>query len=363
LVPDSPTAAKDKVTQYSGRVSGGDINWTFNNTVDDTSDAVNTGLMALLQGYTPTLVFVQGETSAPVNSQTLLIASNNDQNVTAGSAIQPMIFTWGGTATDATVTGLPASGISFVKNAVNKTITVSGTPTADVDFTVTTVGSSGTAVSGTGSIAVTSTGTNPQGNEVHNFTASNLSSAFYSFTSANINSTDGSANYDGLTLTKRLKIESATAISYNTTVPSSLTLVFDPTFSGTVKVDGVSYTASSGVVSIPMINAGSHSITKGSVANLYYIKTQYASSAVLATRENAVEKLTIYPNPVETILNISNSEKTTIENITLINHMGEVIKNIQGNSQSIDMRGLQSGIYFLQIKTKQGIVNQKIIKK
>lgn len=363
LVPDSPTVARDKVTQYSGRVSGGDINWTFNNPVDDTSDAVNTGLMALLQGYIPTLVFVQGEASVPVSSQTLIIASNNDQIITSGSAIQPMIFTWGGTATDATVTGLPTSGISFVKNATNKTITVSGIPTSDVDFTVTTIGSSGTPVSGTGSIAVTSTGTNPQGNEVHNFTTSNLSSSFYSFTSANINSTDGSANYDGLALTKRLKIESATTINFNTSGQSSLTLVFDPTFSGTVKVDGISYTASSGIVTISTVNAGSHSITKGSVANLYYIKTQYYSSAVLATRENVVEKLTIYPNPVETILTISNSEKTTIEHIILTNSMGEVIKNIKGNTRSIDMSGLQSGMYFIQIKTKQGVINQKIIKK
>jgi hypothetical protein len=93
-----------------------------------------------------------------------------------------MVFTWGGTATDATVTGLPASGISFVKNTTAKTITVSGTPTADLDFTVTTVGSAGTPVSGTGSISITPTGTNPQGNEIHNFTTSNLTSSFYTFT-------------------------------------------------------------------------------------------------------------------------------------------------------------------------------------
>lgn len=363
LVPDSPTAAKDKVTQYSGRVSGGDINWAFNNAVDDTSDAVNAGLMAVLQGYTPALVFVQGEASTPVSSQTLLIASNNDQSVTSGSAIEPMVFTWGGTATDATVTGLPASGILFVKNATNKIITVSGIPTADVDFTISTMGTSGTSVSGTGSIAVTSTGTNPQGNEIHNFTASNLSSSFYSFTSSNINSTDGSTNYDGLTLTKRLKIESATTINFTTAASSSLTLVFDPTFSGTVKVDGTSYTASSGIVIIPTVSTGSHSITKGSVANLFYIKTQYASSGVLGTLENRVEKVKFYPNPVETVLYISNSEKAPVENLILMNSTGEIIKNIKGNIQSIDMSGFQTGIYFLQVKTKQGIENHKIIKK
>lgn len=363
LVPDSPTIARDKTMQYSGRVSGGDISWTFSNANDDTSDALNAGLMAILQGYTSSLVSVQGETSAPVSSQTLTIASNNEQNVSSGSAISPMIFTWGGTATDANVTGLPASGVSFVKNSANKTITVSGIPTADVDFTITTTGSSGNPVSGTGSITVTSTGTNPQGNEIHNFTASNLSSSFYSFTSANMNSTDGSASYDGLTLTKRLKIESSTAINFTTTASSSLTLVFDPTFSGTIKVDNVSYTASSGIVNISNLNAGNHSITKGSVANLFYIKTQYASSIVLATKENSVEKVKIYPNPVETFFTISTLGKEDIEQISISNSMGETMRNIKGSTKIISMEGMMSGIYFLQIKTNKGIIQQKIIKK
>ncbi|HAO09350.1 MAG TPA: pectate lyase [Chryseobacterium sp.] len=362
LVPDAPTTAKDKTTQYSGRVSGGDINWTFNNAVDDTSDAVNTGLMALLQNYTSSLVSVQGETAAPVSSQTLTIASNNDQTVASGSAIAPMVFTWGGTATDATVTGLPASGISFVKNTTAKTITVSGTPTADLDFTITTIGSSGTPVSGTGSISITPTGTNPQGNEIHNFTTSNLTSSFYTFTSANMNSTDGSATYNGLTLTKRLKIESATGITYTTTAPSSLTLVFDPSFGGTIKVDNVSYTASSGIVNVSNIPAGSHSITKGSVANLFYIKTEYVSATILATQENkASQKLTIYPNPVEDSFSIST--KDTVEWVQIINNGSEVLKTIRGNIKNVDIRELNSGIYFVQIKTNKEIINQKIIKK
>ncbi len=44
--PDTPEAAKTKVMQYAGRISGGDLKWTFNNDVDDTADLVNTGLKA-----------------------------------------------------------------------------------------------------------------------------------------------------------------------------------------------------------------------------------------------------------------------------------------------------------------------------
>ncbi len=362
MTPDSPTVARDKTMQYAGRVSGGDISWTFNNAVDDTSDAVNTGLMSLLQNYTSSMVFVQGE-SAPSNSgQTLVIALNNSQTVASGTAITPMVFTWGGTATDVNVSGLPNAGISFMKNTSNKTVTISGTPTANVDFTVTTIGTSGNSVSGTGNITVTTTGTNPQGNEIHNFTTSGLSSSFYSFTSANMNSTDGSASYDGLTLTKRLKIESSTTISYSTNAASSLTLVFDPTFSGTVKVDGTSYTASSGIVTIPNIISGSHSITKGSVANLYYIKTQYQTTLTSKlSQEAVVPKAVVYPNPVQNVFSISTA--SDIESITITNSTGKIMKEIRGNIQKVDISNFESGVYLLLIKTHKGLLQEKVIKK
>lgn len=363
MTPDSPTVARDKTMQYSGRISGGDISWTFNNATDDTSDAVNTGLMSLLQNYTSSLVFVQGDSGSSTSGQTLLIASNNSQTVASGTAISSMVFTWGGTATDVSVSGLPSAGISFVKNTTNKTVTISGTPTANVNFTITTTGTSGTSVSGTGSITVTTTGTNPQGNEFHNFTTSALSSSFYTFTSANMNSTDGVASYDGLSLTKRLKIESSTTISYSTNAASSLTLVFDPTFSGTVKVDGTSYTASSGIVSIPSIAAGSHSITKGSVANLYYIKTQYQSALTsrLSQEEVTGSKAIIYPNPVQNVFSLSTDSE--IESITITNSTGRVMKEIRGNVQKVDISNFESGVYLVLIKTNKGLLQQKVIKK
>lgn len=362
LVIDDPVTARNKTMQFSGRVSGGDISWTFNNASDDTSSSVNTGLMALLQNYTSPLVSVQGITSPVISSQTLTIPANNDQTVITSTVMAPMTFTWGGTATDVTVTGLPASGVNFVKNVANKTVTVSGNPTDDVSFTVNTVGSAGTSVSGTGSITVIAPGT-PQGNEVHNFTTSGTGSAFYTFTSANINSTDGSATYDGLTFTKRLKLESATSIAYSTLQTSTLTLVLDPTFSGTVKFDNINYTASGGIITIPNVVAGSHTITKGSVANLFYIKTAFATAGTLGTQENNLAKISIYPNPVNTVLTISTANNSLPEQVTVTNSVGQTIKIVKENTQKVDMSNLSNGIYFLQIKTKEGVYNQKVIKK
>ncbi|MCB2410655.1 T9SS type A sorting domain-containing protein [Hymenobacter lucidus] len=63
--PDAPTAAKDKATQYAGRIGGGDFKWTFNNAVDDASSAVNVPLQTALVNYTTGLVSVQGDGIAP----------------------------------------------------------------------------------------------------------------------------------------------------------------------------------------------------------------------------------------------------------------------------------------------------------
>ncbi|HRE79067.1 MAG TPA: T9SS type A sorting domain-containing protein [Flavobacterium sp.] len=360
LVIDEPEVARDKVIQYSGRVGGGDIDWTFDAPGDDASYAINPGLLALLQNYTSSLVSVQGIGNPVVSTQTLSIPSNNDQTVPEETAIANMVFTWGGTATDVTVAGLPSFGISFVKDMTAKTVTVSGTPTDDVDFTITTIGTSGTPVSGGGSISI-GDGT-VQGEEIHNFTESVLNSSFYTFTSANMNSTPGNTTYNGLTLTARLKIETPTIISYTTFAESELTLVLDPNFNGTIKLDNVNYTASNGLVVIPSVPAGSHTITKGSVANLYYIKTAYTNLSL----DTPISKkdIILYPNPVTNDLNISIANFITVEQISIYSLIGQLVKSVDGsNVTTINMDDLTSGVYMVKIQTNQGVIDQKIIKK
>ncbi|MHC0439760.1 pectate lyase family protein [Flavobacterium sp. 3-210] len=454
LVIDQPATAKTKVAQYAGRISGGDLKWTFDNSVDDTSSLVITALKSALTNYTGTLVAVQGEGNPPASSQTLTstgnqnqtvssgtaIASivftwggdatdatvtglpasglsfaknttaktititgtptatvsysiatsgtgtpatasgtitvtaagaqtltsptNNNQTVASGTAITSIVFTWGGTATDATVTGLPASGISFVKNTTAKTITITGTPTATLSYSIATTGT-GTPATGSGTITVT-TGT-PSGDEIHNFTTSGKTSSFYTIT-GNMNSTDGSVTYNGLTLTKRLKIETSTSISYTTTSASTLTLVFDSNFTGTIKVDNVSYTASAGIVTAS-IAAGSHTITKGSVANLFYISTAYNTGSTLrmtktaeVTTEPETSKVVLYPNPVSDMLYISKSTQT-IEQVFIYNMSGTLVKSAGKNAESIDLSTLISGTYLVKVNTSDGSFNQTILKK
>ncbi|MNQ20224.1 Pectate trisaccharide-lyase precursor [compost metagenome] len=458
LTIDTPAAAKTKTTQYAGRVSGGDLKWTFNNATDDTSSLVITALKTALTNYTGNLVSVQGEGNPPAGTQTLTLtsASNNNQTVVSGTAISSIVFTWSGTATDAAVTGLPASGLTFVKNTTAKTITISGTPTATVSYSIATSGTSGSPATGSGTVTVTpagtqtltSSGNNSQtvssgtaiasivftwggnatdasvtglpasglsfvknttaktititgtptanvsysvttsgtagtpvtasgtitvttgsggGSELHNFTTSGKTSTFYSIT-GNMNSTPGSVTYNGLTLTERLKIESSTSITYTTASASTLTLVFDSSFTGTIKVDNVSYTASAGIVTAS-IAAGSHTITKGSVANLFYISTVYGGSTLrmaVATETSAIEstetsQIILYPNPVSSTLYLSDPEHK-VQKVLIYNISGNLVIN-SGNIESIDTSSLIPGTYLAKIYTVDGSFNQTLIKK
>lgn len=104
----------------------------------------------------------------------------------------------------------------------------------------------------------------------HNFTTSGKSSSVFNIT-GNLSTSKGTVTYNGLTLTQCLKIESSTNISFSTTGTSTLKLVFNNENSKSIKVDGTNYTMTNGIVTVSL-NAGSHTITKKDVVNLYYIE-------------------------------------------------------------------------------------------
>lgn len=354
--PESPENAKATVMQYAGRVSRGDLQWTFDNSVDDKADAINTGLQARLLNYQTSLVNIQGEIPATENPQTLITETDNNQTVSAGTAIEPMVFTWGGDATDVTVTGLPASGITFIKNSTDKTITITGTPTANISFSIATSGTTGSPANATGTITLESTVTTPPGDQIHNFTLSGSSSTFYTIT-GNLATNKGTVTYNSLTLTQCLKLETATMITYTTTLPSTLTLVLVEA-AGTAKIDGTNYTATAGIITVNL-PAGNHTIAKKDTANLFYIKTAY--SGTLGLDQNfEPNKMIIYPNPVSHQMFIS---ADNIQKVEIYNLLGTLVKTAGKDAESIDLSHLASGSYIVKATTDQGIITKKIIKK
>lgn len=364
LVVEDPVTARDNVKLYAGRVDGGDFKWTFDNAVDDKSYAVIQALKTALTNYATSMVFIQAEGS----TQTLVNTSGNkDQSVSEGAAIAPIVFTWGGDATDVVVTGLPANGLAFAKDASAKTVTITGTPTATTNYTITTVGT-GTATSISGTVTFGTTG-NPgeTGGMIHNFTIATptpLTSSFYTFVSTNMNNSSSlpSVNYNSLSLTKAMKVESSTKINYTTTETSSLILVFASDYTGKIRLDGIpSANAVNGVITIENVPAGAHVITRDTSTNLYYIETVY-DEAMAASDINKTQ-VRLYPNPVSDYLNIDTAD-AKILNVKVYNFAGSLVKTIDNaKADSIDLRTLATGNYIISITTDKGTVTKKIIKK
>lgn len=268
--PDTPEGAKIKVTKYAGRVSGGDLKWTFNNSADDASSDINVALKTALTVYKTSLVSVQGDSST------------------------------------------------------------SATDTA---------------------------GNNTAGDKIHNFTLSGKTSTFYSIT-GNLSTSKGTVTYLGLTLTQCLKMESGTLISFTTTQEATLTLVFNVDFTGKININGVSYNPTAGILT-KKIPAGSYSITKGDIANLFYMSIAYPTTGM---QQAAVFKPVLYPNPALNCLTISSN--TRIQRIEIYSSTGVLAKSITSAPfDTIDISILSPGCYMVKIFTAQGVFKQTIIKK
>lgn len=96
--------------------------------------------------------------------------------------------------------------------------------------------------------------------------------------------------------------------------------------------------------------------------------TQHPELLSWPTDVSSVEKddqLLISPNPSTGIFNVSFNSTQKLKNITVINMMGQAIKNINTasniNSYNFDLSGMAKGIYTVQCNFEEGTVIRKII--
>lgn len=219
--PHAPENVEAVVTSYSGRMQGGDFDWEFNDSVDDTSSDLNTSLMNKIKAYTSGLISVGGNS----------------------------IITDPTTPT-ATPTPTTPTPVNPSPTPTNPAPTVTPAPIP-------------------GSVTY-----------VHNFTLNGLSSSFFTI-SGNLSTSKGTVTYNGLTLTQCLKMESSTSISFTTNASSELTLVFNSSNSTDINLDGRTYALNNGILTI-QLTAGSHVITKAAIGNLYYVSVSISGSTPTA---------------------------------------------------------------------------------
>ena len=73
------------------------------------------------------------------------------------------------------------------------------------------------------------------------------------------------------------------------------------------------------------------------------------------------EAFKIYPNPTNSILNIQSQDNLLVVRIIDLTGRTTNISNL--NSKAIDVSNLSNGMYFIEIKTKNGLFKEKFIKK
>lgn len=134
----------------------------------------------------------------------------------------------------------------------------------------------------------------------HNFTTEDLTDSYFTIT-GKTTSGKGSVEYNGLTLTTALKMESSTLIQFEARTNAELTLVFDNNFNGYVKISKQNVQAENGLLKVT-VHEGTNYIEKSDVANLYYIRlveegeqetSSIAAEETSTPKETTTEKETV----------------------------------------------------------------------
>ena len=92
--------------------------------------------------------------------------------------------------------------------------------------------------------------------------------------------------------------------------------------------------------------------------------TSYIISYNISTLENPKRETRIYPNPSNGLIIIEGHNK--IKNIVLTNHLGNQLLEVENNHNEgcltkLDLSNFTKGIYFIQIKQNNQIINHKIV--
>lgn len=85
----------------------------------------------------------------------------------------------------------------------------------------------------------------------------------------------------------------------------------------------------------------------------------------LATESFFSQNYSVYPNPANDVLNITNKTGMTINTATITDLNGRVVKELNVNGVSnvqINIADLNSGVYFLNLNSNKGVATSKVIK-
>ena len=119
-------------------------------------------------------------------------------------------------------------------------------------------------------------------------------------------------------------------------------------------------------------------VSKGATGPQIYTRNRYdnikitAINAVppnviaLSTSEQLSTKFNLYPNPANSVVNITNAENMVVEQVTIYDIAGKQLSTQNFNNEAeiqLNVENLASGTYMLHLQTKQGTAVKKLLKK
>ena len=87
-------------------------------------------------------------------------------------------------------------------------------------------------------------------------------------------------------------------------------------------------------------------------------------TSVLGTNDFLSSKFSVYPNPVNNVINFSNDQNAVVSSVEMADLNGRIIKSVKVNATEgqISVSDLATGMYMMKITTDQGVAVKKIVK-
>ena len=90
-----------------------------------------------------------------------------------------------------------------------------------------------------------------------------------------------------------------------------------------------------------------------------------ANFGQVGINENEIDRFTVYPNPTTSELRMENGE-LKMERIDIYNAVGQIVmevSNVNATSYKLNVEMLSSGVYFISVQTKFGVIKSKFVVK
>ena len=99
--------------------------------------------------------------------------------------------------------------------------------------------------------------------------------------------------------------------------------------------------------------------------NILFLDDLAVTQIPLATEDFVASKFSVFPNPANSSITVRNSAGISLNQVSLVDLNGRVIKQAQYNNISetkIDVSDLATGMYMLNIASDKGLVTKKFMK-